>query len=161
MACGNNDITRDDVGQTITTEPDRAALARQIRQIASTSTAWRPLSPGPREHAASQYNSRTGKIDVYTDAEGMPRLGNVYPHVHEFSSPNGDDGVTASVRAGKGEGNHVGGSTLPPGTSGRDLARVAAVAAARAVVAQADSSHVGLDECIAELGAIVNGRSNR
>ncbi|MGY3317435.1 hypothetical protein [Arthrobacter sp. TE12232] len=131
MACGNNHIERADVGSTINIEPDRDALYRQISEIAATSVGWRPVTKGDLyEPAASTYRSKTGKVDVYTDERGMPRLGNVYPHVHEYSTPRGDDGVTASL----GRDDHSPDTILEPGTSGQDKSRLAAVEAARKVV---------------------------
>lgn len=109
--------TRDELAQAANV---RARILEAKRQVQSTD-----LPPGThvgKVHEtddppwASKYDTgvdhnRTGepKIDVYTDSDGMPRLGNLYPHVHYYEQPaRGEAGATASLDHGKGDGKHAG-----------------------------------------------------
>jgi hypothetical protein len=77
---------------------------------------------------ASAYYSRhqkTGapKIDMYTGADGMPRLGNIYPHVHYYEQPSkGEAGAIASLDHGGGSSNHAGRIDFAPGSAAKDIA---------------------------------------
>lgn len=68
------------------------------------------VPPGTRlwqvqtEPVASDYNVTTGKMNVYTGSDGMPILGNVYPHVHYWENP--DDPQQSGAVASLAHGSH-------------------------------------------------------
>ncbi len=122
-------------------EPTREELAQaaEVRARIQEAKSNQDTSLAPGTHVgkvhepddppwASAYYSRherTGapKIDVFTDPDGMPRLGNIYPHVHYYEQPSkGEAGAIASLDHGKGSQKHAGGISFAPGSAAKDIA---------------------------------------
>lgn len=119
---------------------DELAQAAKVRAFIQGAKGHRDsAAPPPGTHVgkvhkpddppwASAYYSRhekTGapKIDVFTGPDGMPGLGNIYPHVHYYEQPSkGEAGAIASLDHGKGSQKHAGGISFAPGSTAKDIA---------------------------------------
>jgi hypothetical protein len=171
MACGNNHVGRDQIVEPPDPERDpyeaaravleeaqrlatgaRAQQIRVIEQVADHKLSFDPAAVPDGYHmwqvqpqpSASDYNERTGKMNVYTGKDGMPIRGNRYPHVHYFESAT-EIGAVASVD----HEVHAGRIIFAPDASAGDIANELTIL--RQAIADENASVEEVERQVAEL----------
>jgi hypothetical protein len=144
-------------------ERERAQQLRAQERLQEFHATFDPTKTPPGTHmwkvqnepVVSDYNSKTGKINMYTNKDCMPIYGNIYPHVHYYEFPT-QMGAVASMEHGK--AGHAGHTSFGPGDSGRIVADQLTIL--RQAIADPSASPADVDRQVAILRQAVD-RSRR
>jgi hypothetical protein len=120
MACGNNDVSRDQLASAPSAPSKQAqAFRNQARQSRPTTQKLAPKLPVPKAFRgpwSSAYNQRgQGEIEVMLDKQGKPTQG--MPHVHLIHEK---DQIRMHISVRDKERHHER-TTLPGTASGNEV----------------------------------------